>query len=140
MFETPGKIHWMQDDVAPDRPLKTGFSMENGDLTVHHWQDMTSLFQMNESQYAQNERPTGKEWHQFARIPGMAHEWKMVHGVDVMNPDHWDAVMRLLHDPRYRKCRTAPGEFRKKVEREYHRGSSSSVGTPMELIGEPRPS
>lgn len=60
-------------------------------------------------------RAAGKEYYaqdpdmwKAASIPvGVIYEWMVKHGVDVYNPDHSDAVLKLLDDPDYRYLKTA---------------------------------
>lgn len=51
-----------------------------------------------------------RELRHVAYIPlVLAHKWLVDHGVDVLNPDHKPAVVRLLNSSDYRHVRTGGG-------------------------------
>lgn len=134
------EIIWDNEDLLDlMRPLKTGFKVEDGVLTVAHHQDLTVSHAHNRALFAEQGRPKGKEWHLIARIdPGIAYLWKQQYGVDVMNEDHFPYVMKLLHDSDYQNLRTSPGEYRKEIKPEYLPASTPSAGQPISMIGKPR--
>ena len=125
-----------EGDPDPNRRMQTLGMVRNGNLTIRHTEEVTASLAYNRHRYNLNEKPTGKEWHRFARIPaGVYHEIKDKHGIDALNPAHHEAFVNLMHQPEYRHLRTAPGNFRKKPERKFYRASTPSAGTPMSLIG-----
>lgn len=53
-----------------------------------------------------------REVRHVASVPmGVVLMWQQKHGIDVFNPNHADAVKRLLNDPEYRWLRTSEGKL-----------------------------
>ena len=53
-----------------------------------------------------------RELRRAASIPlVVAEKWRNELGIDVLDPDHWPAVKRLLNDPEWRWLRTAGGRL-----------------------------
>jgi hypothetical protein len=95
-----------------------------GVATYHHYdpltdetvlesvQDVAPIVERNKA--LQNADDKGwspsRELRRAATIPDIVIlKWRNELGVDVLNPDHWPAVKRLLNDPEWRHLRTAPG-------------------------------
>lgn len=55
-------------------------------------------------------RQIKKGWWHYARIPiGVQYQWLKDFGVDIMNPDHEKAVLRLLNSPEWNYLKTTTG-------------------------------
>jgi len=53
-----------------------------------------------------------RSFHHVARIPPIVYEiWLNEHGVDALNPDHRDGVIRLLNDREWHFLRTGKGRL-----------------------------
>lgn len=96
-------------DHDPDTGLTTwhDYDEATGETRLHYEQDITDIIEANK---AKANAATGRlgEMVHVASIPvSIQLKWLVEKGVDVTNPDHKQAVAKLLDDPdwRYLKCR-----------------------------------
>ncbi len=99
---------------------------EYDDLTketiISQEQDVGPILERNKK--LQNIGADGGGLNQYARqgikndfvhvgtIPvGVQLKWRKEHGVDIYNPNHTKAIMKLMNDPDYRYLRTATGRY-----------------------------
>ena len=53
-----------------------------------------------------------REWKYVANIPcSVMHEWKIKHGIDVLDQNDWPKVRRLLNSSDYLYLRTSAGDI-----------------------------
>lgn len=85
----------------------------SGDLTVIRSADVEPLLEINKALANSGDGYSpSRELRRAASIPMIIIEkWKDEHGVDVFNPDHKEAVRRLLNSSEYLYLRTAPGRL-----------------------------
>lgn len=85
----------------------------SGDLTVIRSADVEPLLEINKALANSGDGYSpSRELRRAASIPMIIIEkWKDEHGVDVFNPDHREAVRRLLNSSEYLYLRTAPGRL-----------------------------
>jgi hypothetical protein len=86
----------------------TGLRLENGDLTVNHWQDCEDIIERNKQLQAEPQR---SDWgRHIATIPNVIlAKWMLEDGVPAygMSSDEWGRfIMRKLNDPDWRHLRT----------------------------------
>ena len=84
-----------------------------GDLTVLRTSDVEANLERNKALYSSNDGYSpSRELRRAASIPmSIVEKWRNELGVDVFNPDHRDAVRRLLNSSEYLYLRTAPGRL-----------------------------
>jgi hypothetical protein len=91
------------------------FRRVNADGTVSYAasQDVEPLLDRNKAMANENDGYDRKrELRRVASIPPVVIlKLKAEHGIDVFNPDHADALARILNDPDYLYLRTAPGRI-----------------------------
>jgi hypothetical protein len=94
--------------------IKTTFQ-EDGDgaLVVHRTSDVEANLEINKSLYTLNDGYSpSRELRRAASIPmSIVEKWKNELGVDVFDPNHREAVRRLLNSSEYMYLRTAPGRL-----------------------------
>jgi hypothetical protein len=85
----------------------------SGDLTVIRTSDVEANLDINKALYSHNDGYSpSRELRRAASIPmSIVEKWKDERGVDVFNPDHREAVRRLLNSSEYLYLRTAPGRL-----------------------------
>jgi hypothetical protein len=110
--------------------MRTGITVDQSadELVVVHQEDVEKVLDINRRAYNRSSDMVrrGEEWNHWARIPpGIAMMWKAEFGIDILNEEHWQAVVKKLHDPDWRYLRTAQGNYQQRTAREYFRGSSS---------------
>lgn len=99
-------------DHDPAIGLKTWFSTSDNEDTWHvrYEQDTAPVLDANKSQEADGFDRRADMWH-AARIPAsVIMLWINKHGVNIYDPNHKEAVRKLLNDPEYRYLRT--GNFK----------------------------
>jgi len=84
-----------------------------GDLTVHREADVEPILELNKRLAASGDGYSpSRELRRAASIPmAIIEKWRNELGVDVFNPDHKEAVRRLLNSSEYLYLRTAPGRL-----------------------------
>lgn len=90
-----GLMTWHDYDEATD------------ETRIHYEQDVTPILEDNKRAANDNKGRMGNLVH-VASIPAVVQmKWLVEKGVDVLNPEHKQAVAKLLDDPdwRYLKCR-----------------------------------
>lgn len=91
-------------DFDPDSGLKTThiFDEATGETSLRYEQDVESILDRNKALANEASGPMGEMVH-VASIPvGVQLKWMVEKGVDVLNPDHKQAVAKLLDDPEWR--------------------------------------
>jgi hypothetical protein len=85
----------------------------DGSLIVHREADVEPLLEANKALYTMNDGYSpSRELRRAASVPmAIIEKWKNELGVDVFNPDHKEAVRRLLNSSEYLYLRTAPGRL-----------------------------
>lgn len=85
----------------------------DGSLIVHREADVEPLLEANKALYTSGDGYTpSRELRRAASIPNaIIEKWRNELGVDVFNPDHKEAVRRLLNSSEYLYLRTAPGRL-----------------------------
>lgn len=122
---------WWDDEGS----VRTGFHLDGDELTIahlDHQEVIDGVLKANREDYAMGSTyqsaPKG-DFHLIARItPGVAQIWKTQYGVDIHNPDHFDAIMDLIHHPDFQGMRVSPGEYRKRAQRQFLRASTAALG------------
>lgn len=80
------------------------------DFAIHTRQDCEPIIEMNKAKQSMGREYYARDadmW-RVASIPTSVQlKWLVEHGVDVLNPDHWPGVKRLLNDPEWRYLKTA---------------------------------
>ena len=85
---------WHEHDAASGRTL------------IHYTQDVEPLIEANKAAASAATGPAGDIVH-VASIPASVQmKWLIEKGVDVLDPDHRQAVARLLDDPEWRYLKT----------------------------------
>lgn len=82
---------------------------EDGFL-VHHEQDAEPILDLNHAKRSMGRAYYAEDpdLHRVASVPlGVAYQWLARYGVEAWNPDHMDAIKRLLNDPEWRYLKTA---------------------------------
>lgn len=84
-----------------------------GDLTVHRGADVEPNLELNKALYSLNDGYSpSREMRRAASIPmPIVEKWRNELGVNVFDPNHKEAVRRLLNSNEYRFLRTAPGRL-----------------------------
>lgn len=80
-----------------------------GTFTIGHHQDTTAIIEANKIQVRDSDAKlqVKKGWLKYASIPNIVVlKWKLEHGVDFFNEDHWPKVMGLLNSRDYRYLKT----------------------------------
>ena len=85
----------------------------SGDLTVHRGEDVEPALELNKALYSYNDGYSpSRELRRAASVPmAIIEKWRNELGIDVFNPDHREAVRRLLNSSEYLYLRTAPGRL-----------------------------
>ena len=85
--------------------------------TIHTLQDVTSIIEWNKAAQTHNDGYTkDRSWRRAGEIPAVIiSKWLHEEGIDVYNPDHWDAVAKKLDSNEYLYLRTAPGRIGKRT-------------------------
>ena len=101
-------------DPATGKVSTFEFDEDGGKTLIHEVTDVTDIIEGNLT--AQTDGSGGwsksREWRKAAEIPiAVAEYWKIQYGVDVLNPDHKNAVIKLLNSSDWRKLRTAEFEI-----------------------------
>jgi hypothetical protein len=97
-----GMETWHEYDSATDTTIIR--SVEDVEPVLDH---NKALFNEGDAGWS----PT-REWRRAASIPAsIILKWKVELGIDVFNPNHKDAVKRLLNSSEWLYLRTAPGHL-----------------------------
>ena len=85
----------------------------DGKWGIESIQDVEPILDANKALFNLNDGYTpSREFRRAASIPNIViQQWITKHGVDIHNPDHWQAVKRLLNSSEYAYLRTAPGKL-----------------------------
>lgn len=97
-------------DHDPLTGVTTWYEDTDTGFNLKYEQDSEDILELNKAKqkmgreyYAQDD-----EMWRVASIPVIVQmKWMVEKGVDVLNPDHWPAVKRLLNDPEWRYLKTA---------------------------------
>ena len=89
------------------------FDPDTGDATFETRQDVQAIIDNNkEKQNLGDGYSPSREWRRAASIPlVVVEQWRHDYGVDIFNPNHKDAIRRLLNDIDYLYLRTAAGRL-----------------------------
>lgn len=97
-------------DFDPLTGITEVFEATEDGFNIHTSQDVQPFIDANK--YAQSLgrdawRKQG-DWRLEATIPiGVQYQWLTKYGIDVLNPDHKDAVVKKLNDPDWKYLKTA---------------------------------
>jgi len=99
-------------DFDPHTGVKTIFrpSVDGETFQIITEQDVEPILELNkEKQKAGREYyARDKDLWRVASIPASVQlKWLVEKGVDLMNPDHWPEVKKLLNDPEWKYLKTA---------------------------------
>lgn len=85
----------------------------DGSVTYAMGQDVQPILDQNKDMANHNDGYTpSREVRRVASIPfALWLKFKNEQGIDLFDPDHKDALVRLLNDPDYAYLRTAPGRI-----------------------------
>jgi hypothetical protein len=98
-------------DYDPATGIRIDFEgTGDGGFRLHYSQDSEPILDENKAK-----ANAGRDYYardpdlwRVASIPVVVqYKWLVEKGVDVMNPEHWPAVKRLLNDPEWRYLKTA---------------------------------
>lgn len=83
----------------------------DGTYTVWSTQDADPILDRNKAMYTHNDGYSpSRELRRAASIPvNLIAKWREEEGINVLHPDHADALKRKLNDSDYLYLRTAPG-------------------------------
>lgn len=86
---------------------------DDGTVSYAAAQDVEPILDLNKSLATENDGWNAtRDMRRVASIPVMVIvKLKAEHGIDVFNPDHKDALVKILNDPDYAHLRTAPGRI-----------------------------
>lgn len=94
--------------------IRTRFVEDSdGNLIVHREADVEPILELNKALATSGDGYSpSRELRRAASIPlAIVEKWKNELGIDVFNPDHREAVRRLLNSSEYLYLRTAPGRL-----------------------------
>jgi hypothetical protein len=75
---------------------------------LHHEQDVQPILDANKEAENHGVHRKGEMWH-VASIPvSIQLKWMVEKGVDILNPDHKQAVAKLLDDPEWKYLKRMP--------------------------------
>lgn len=97
-------------DFDPLTGLRTfhEYDAETDTTLLHHEQDVSGVLDDNKRADNHGDKPRGDMWH-VASVPvSIQLKWLVEKGVDLFNPDHKQAVAKLLDDPDYRYLKRMP--------------------------------
>tara|TARA_R100001530_G_scaffold534_1_gene842 strand:- start:887 stop:1186 length:300 start_codon:yes stop_codon:yes gene_type:complete len=78
----------------------------SGEFAIEHIEDIQPLIDSNK-RLQQEDHLMKDEFRLSARIPTtVVYEWRRKFGVDIFNPNHKEAVKKLLNSPDYRYLKT----------------------------------
>ena len=85
----------------------------DGKWGIESIQDVEPILDANKALCNANDGYSpSRELRRAASIPNIVIlKWKTDHGVDIHDPQHWQAVKRLLNSSEYAYLRTAPGKL-----------------------------
>lgn len=97
-------------DFNPETGMRIDFEATDEGFLLHYHQDCEPIIEENK-----RKQSAGREYYardpdmwRVASIPvGIQLKWMVEHGVDVLQPDHWPKVKKLLNDPEWRYLKTA---------------------------------
>jgi len=95
-------------DYDPLTGQKQWFSYDadTDTMRIRYEEDVEATLDANKAQHTEGFDKRQDIWH-AARIPNtIILKWKLEHGVELWNPDHKDAVRKLLNSNEYRYLRT----------------------------------
>lgn len=97
-------------DYDPLSGLRTWHSYDEAeDLTIIRYeQDVEPVLDANKAADNHGEHRKGDMWHVASVPPSVQLKWYVEKGVDLLNPDHKQAVARLLDDPEWRYLKRMP--------------------------------
>ena len=87
--------------------------VHDGKAVVETVQDVAPILERNRALATGGDRySASRELRRVASIPLVVVQlWRDRYGIDLLDPDHWPAVKRLLGDPEWRHLRTAGGRL-----------------------------
>ncbi len=99
-------------DHNPDTGETQYLDVDGDKVTLETVQDVEPILERNKRLANDTDRArTGvkESWLHAASIPNaVIMQWRQ-EGIDVFNPEHWQAVRRKLNDPEWRYLRTGGG-------------------------------
>ena len=103
----------IQTTEQPDQPepqigKRVTYHEEGDQAIVQYSQDVETVIKLNhEQREAEGSCSRIGEFHQTMRVPEVVMlDIKFKYGWDVMNPDHWPLIKKILKGPEYAKFRT----------------------------------
>lgn len=99
---------------SPDGVITTAEISPSGDLLIHTYQDVESILDMNHAVQSAGRSAwaADPDMHFLGSIPvNIIQKWKNELGVDFYNPNHEDAVKRLLNSNEWSKLRAGGGRI-----------------------------
>tara|TARA_R100001510_G_scaffold7696_2_gene5971 strand:+ start:763 stop:1062 length:300 start_codon:yes stop_codon:yes gene_type:complete len=76
------------------------------EMAIEHIEDIQPLIESNKK-LQQEDHHRNDEFRLSARVPTtVVYEWKKKFGVDIFDPNHKEAVKKLLNSPDYRYLKT----------------------------------
>ena len=97
-------------DYDPYTGIKEVFEATDDGFLIHTTQDVEPFIEHNKKLQGSGKDywKSGGEWRHEATIPiGVQYHWLTKYGIDVWDPNHKDAVTKLLNDPDWRYLKTA---------------------------------
>jgi hypothetical protein len=100
----------VSDELLLDYDALTGMRQwistdDSGNSFIRYEQDVSAILDANKERQNEGFDKRDDMWH-AAHVPDIVQmEWKTKHGVEMWNPDHKPAVMRLLNSNEYRHLR-----------------------------------
>lgn len=85
-------------------------SEDGKDFSIVYEQDVEDILELNKAKQSMGREYYARdnEMWRVASIPNVVQlKWYMEEGIDVLNPDHWDAVRKKLNSNEYRYLMTA---------------------------------
>lgn len=114
-----GQLHWHPDT---GRSIRTAYQESpDGTSTIVHSEDVSAVLEDNKRAFNDADRFKMRQssWHHAARVPvSVIHQWKVLHGVDILDPNHDVAdVHKLLRMPAYKFLRRSPLNYEARPSR-----------------------
>jgi hypothetical protein len=124
------KVRW--DPIDQPRNIQSGFFPDHDAdaLTVVHKEDVEFILKKNQEMYNASSSRFAKsvEWKLWASLPPIFwHKFKAEYGLDLFKNSDWPKIRALLHQPEFRKLRTAPGTYQGRPTRHYPTTRRSGV-------------
>lgn len=103
-------MHYLDFDPLTGESVTLDWNEADGTFTIgHHHPDMEPFLDANQRQIAlgTDREQIKKGWWKYASgiTNAIILKWRVEHGVDFFDPNHWPKVMQLLNSREYRRLK-----------------------------------